>query len=54
LWGGGRAPTIELMQLSQPPDLTQPTAAVRDSWLAAERADCARQGTSTELLDRAR
>lgn len=26
---------------------------VRDSWLAAERADCAQQGTSTELLDRA-
>jgi predicted acetyltransferase len=51
--GGGRAPTIEVMQLSQPPELTQPTAAVRDSWLAAERADCARQGTSTELLDRA-
>jgi predicted acetyltransferase len=31
----------------------QPTVVVRDSWLAAERADCARQGSSTELLDRA-
>jgi len=41
------------MQLSQPPQLTQPTAVVRDSWLAGERADCAQQGISTELLDRA-
>jgi predicted acetyltransferase len=28
-----------------------PTTAVRESWLAAERADCADQGSSTEVLD---
>jgi predicted acetyltransferase len=43
----------QLMRLSEPPQLTQPTAVVRDSWLAGERADCAQKGTSTELLDRA-
>jgi len=43
----------ELMRLSVPPQLMQPTVVVRDSWLAGERADCAQQGTSTELLDRA-
>jgi predicted acetyltransferase len=40
-------------QLSEPPRLRPPTTAVRDSWLAAERAGCAMTGSSTELLDRA-
>jgi uncharacterized protein YjiS (DUF1127 family) len=41
------------MQLPEPPRLVQPTVAVRDSWLAEERAVCALDGISTELLDRA-
>ena len=41
------------MELSEPPRLVQPTVAVRDSWLAIERADCARSGSSTALLDQA-
>ena len=28
-----------------------PTTAVRESWLKAEQADCAQEGSSTELLD---
>jgi predicted acetyltransferase len=43
----------ELMELSEPPRLVQPTVAVRDSWLAVELADCARPGSSTALLDQA-
>jgi predicted acetyltransferase len=43
----------ELVRLSVPPQLMRPTVVVRDSWLAGERADCAQQGTSTELVDRA-
>ena len=41
------------MELSQPPRLMPPTVAVRDSWLAGERASCAQDGVSTELLVRA-
>jgi predicted acetyltransferase len=33
--------------------LRPPTVAVRESWLAAERADCQLDGGSTELLKRA-
>jgi predicted acetyltransferase len=43
----------ELMELPGPPRLMPPTVAVRESWLAAERAECAQEGASTELLDRA-
>jgi predicted acetyltransferase len=42
-----------MMRLSEPPRLKRPTVAVRDSWLAGERADCAQSGASTEVLDRA-
>lgn len=39
--------------LAEPPRLVQPTVAVRESWLAGERADCERYGASTEVLDKA-
>jgi GNAT superfamily N-acetyltransferase len=38
------------VRLSEPPSLRAPTTAVRASWLAAERADCAGRGASTDLL----
>ena len=41
------------MQLTDPPILRSPTTAVRESWLAAERAHCAETGCPTELLQRA-
>lgn len=40
------------MQLTEPPRLQPPTTAVRESWLAAERAHVAETGASTVLLDR--
>jgi predicted acetyltransferase len=40
------------MHLTQPPRLTQPTTAVRESWLAAEQAEVD-LGGSAELLNRA-
>jgi predicted acetyltransferase len=43
----------DLVQLTEPPRLQAPTTAVRESWLAAERADCEAEGGSTELLERA-
>jgi predicted acetyltransferase len=43
----------DLVQLTEPPRLRAPTTAVRESWLAAERADCEEEGSSTELLERA-
>ncbi len=43
----------DLVQLTEPPRLQVPTTAVRASWLAAERADRAEEGSSTELLERA-
>ncbi|WP_406474781.1 GNAT family N-acetyltransferase [Streptomyces sp. NBC_01615] len=36
--------------LREPPGLVLPTAAVRDSYLAGERADCVAEGRSTEWL----
>ena len=39
--------------LARPPRLQPPTTAVRESWLAAERAHCAESGSSTELLRQA-
>ena len=39
--------------LPEPPRLRPPTTAVRESWLAAERAVCAESGASAELLLRA-
>jgi predicted acetyltransferase len=41
------------VRLSEPPRLQPPTTAVRASWLAAERADCAETGGSTDLLESA-
>jgi predicted acetyltransferase len=43
----------DLVRLTEPPRLQPPTTAVRDSWLAAERADCQQRGSSTELLQSA-
>jgi predicted acetyltransferase len=43
----------DLVRLTEPPRLQPPTTAVRDSWLAAERADCEQRGSSTELLQSA-
>jgi predicted acetyltransferase len=43
----------DLVRLIEPPTLQPPTTAVRDSWLAAERADCEEEGSSTELLESA-
>jgi predicted acetyltransferase len=43
----------DLVQLIEPPSLQPPTTAVRESWLAAERADCEERGGSTELLESA-
>jgi predicted acetyltransferase len=40
------------MQLTEPPRLQPPTVAVRESWLAAERAHVAETGASVSLLDR--
>jgi GNAT superfamily N-acetyltransferase len=42
-----------MVHLSQPPSLQPPTTAVRESWLAAERASCLEDGGSTGLLERA-
>jgi predicted acetyltransferase len=39
--------------LIETPRLLPPTTAVRESWLAAEQADCELSGASTELLERA-
>jgi predicted acetyltransferase len=39
--------------LSEPPRLVAPTVAVRESYLAGERADCLLRGTPTEWLGRA-
>jgi predicted acetyltransferase len=39
--------------LAEPPRLQQPTVAVRESWLAAERAHSAETGVHSELLRRA-
>jgi len=39
--------------LTQPPHLLPPTTAVRESWLAAERAHSAETGVCSELLRRA-
>jgi predicted acetyltransferase len=41
------------VELTGSPSLRPPTSAVRESWLAAERADCALTGGSTQLLERA-
>ena len=41
-----------VMQLTEPPRLQPPTTAVRESWLAAERAYVAETGASTVLLGR--
>jgi len=41
-----------VMQLTEPPRLQPPTTAVRESWLAAERALVAETGSPTVLLDR--
>jgi predicted acetyltransferase len=40
------------MQLTELPRLQPPTVAVRESWLAAERAHVAETGASVNLLDR--
>jgi len=40
------------MQLTQPPRLQPSTVAVRESWLAAERAHVAETGGSVSLLNR--
>ncbi|MER6469714.1 GNAT family N-acetyltransferase [Streptomyces collinus] len=39
-----------MTQLSEPPRLVWPTAAVRTSYLAGERADCLAEGRSTDWL----
>jgi predicted acetyltransferase len=41
------------MLLTEPPRLRAPTVAVRESWLAAERAYMAETGAAVTLLDRA-
>jgi predicted acetyltransferase len=38
---------------AEPPRLVAPTTAVRESFLAGERADCVAEGRTTEVLDRA-
>jgi hypothetical protein len=38
-------------ELFEPPRLVWPTTAVRESFLAGERADCLAEGTSAEWLD---
>jgi predicted acetyltransferase len=49
----GPGADYDLVQLIDPPRLQAPTTAVRASWLAAERADCEQEGSSTELLESA-
>jgi predicted acetyltransferase len=44
------ATDYEAVLLLEPPRLQPPTTAVRESWLAAERAHCEESGASTELL----
>ncbi|WP_433173371.1 GNAT family N-acetyltransferase [Actinoallomurus sp. CA-150999] len=40
-----------MTELPEPPRLLWPTTAVRESFLAGERADCSVEGRSTEWLD---
>jgi predicted acetyltransferase len=40
-----------MIDLVVPPRLIEPTAAVRESFLAGERADCLAQGTSMDWLE---
>jgi predicted acetyltransferase len=44
------ATDYEAVRLLEPPRLQPPTTAVRESWLAAERAHCAESGASDGLL----
>ncbi|MFD4522783.1 GNAT family N-acetyltransferase [Streptomyces sp. NPDC058470] len=43
-------PTADPRTLKEPPSLVPPTATVRDSYLAGERADCVAEGRSPEWL----
>lgn len=40
-----------MTELTTPPRLVAPTPAVRDSYLAGERADCAAENRSTDSID---
>jgi predicted acetyltransferase len=42
-----------MIRLPEPPRLAWPTAQVRDSYLAGERADCELRGAATDWLDAA-
>lgn len=44
---------MRAMDVAEPPRLVPPTTAVRESWLAGERADRELDGESTELLEQA-
>jgi predicted acetyltransferase len=50
---GARGADDRPVHLTEQPRLQPPTTGVRASWLAAERAECAQAGGSTELLERA-
>ncbi len=49
----GKIVRPESMRLAEPPRLGQPTTAVRDSWLAGERADVGDDDESAAILDEA-